>query len=217
MIFVNFKNYPQTQGEKGLKLARICQEVSQKTKIPITPLVSPLLALEILKKLGPPVFLQHADNPTPSTKTGYITLTQIKNLKITGTLLNHSEHRLSPGETKNTATAAQKLGLKTIVCLSSLGQAQKWGRHLKTDYLVYEPLEFIGSSTDSVSTRRPEIIKKIADLVSPLPLLVGAGIRTPEDIKIALSLGAAGFLISSAVVLAKNPSQKLTTLAKSLA
>jgi len=124
---------------------------------------------------------------------------------------------LSPGETKNTATAAQKLGLKTIVCLSSLGQAQKWGRHLKTDYLVYEPLEFIGSSTDSVSTRRPEIIKKIADLVSPLPLLVGAGIRTPEDIKIALSLGAAGFLISSAVVLAKNPRQKLTTLAKSLA
>jgi len=41
---------------------------------------------------------------------------------------------------------------------------------------------------------------------------VGAGIKTNEDLKIAVRLGAKGVAISSAITKAKNPVEKLRRL-----
>ena len=47
-----------------------------------------------------------------------------------------------------------------------------------------------------------------------VPILVGAGIHSAEDVKVSLKLGAKGILISSYIVKSKNPEEKLTELAK---
>ena len=45
-----------------------------------------------------------------------------------------------------------------------------------------------------------------------MKFLVGAGIHTKEDVKVAMKLGAAGIAISSAITKAKNPGKKLKEL-----
>jgi triosephosphate isomerase len=43
-------------------------------------------------------------------------------------------------------------------------------------------------------------------------LIVGAGVHSKKDLKVARKLGAKGVLIASAVVLAKDPEKKLEEL-----
>jgi len=45
-------------------------------------------------------------------------------------------------------------------------------------------------------------------------VVIGAGIKTGEDVKKAVKLGVKGVLVSSGVVKAEDPEKKLTELAK---
>ena len=47
-----------------------------------------------------------------------------------------------------------------------------------------------------------------------MKFLVGAGIHSSEDLKIAMKLGASGIAVSSAICNAKNPGKKLRDLVK---
>jgi len=58
------------------------------------------------------------------------------------------------------------------------------------------------------------VIKKIVKMCPKVPILVGAGIHSAEDVKVSLKLGAKGILISSYIVKSKNPEEKLMELAK---
>ena len=46
------------------------------------------------------------------------------------------------------------------------------------------------------------------------PILIGAGIHSPEDIRVGLELGAKGFLLATDVVKAQNPEEQLRELAE---
>ena len=78
---------------------------------------------------------------------------------------------------------------------------------LKPDFLIYEPPELVGGKV-SVSSAKPQIVKNLSEKMH-MAFLVGAGIHNKKDVKTAMELGASGFAISSAVVLAKNPTIKL--------
>jgi triosephosphate isomerase len=73
--------------------------------------------------------------------------------------------------------------------------------------LAYEPPELIASKTASVISKENEIKELISFFNSSIPslpsipsLTLGAGIRTHEDIEKSKEFGAAGILISSAVM-----------------
>ena len=93
MIIVNFKAYPESFGEKGLKLAKICEKVAKESKkeIIVCP-QTPDLCL-VSKEVSIPVFSQHIDPVEQGSKTGHITLESVKSY-ISGTLINHSEKRM---------------------------------------------------------------------------------------------------------------------------
>jgi triosephosphate isomerase len=99
--------------------------------------------------------------------------------------------------------------LKTLVFASSIKQLGKIEK-LKPDFLVYEPPELVAGKL-SVSEAKPEIIKKIRKEIK-MPFLVGAGIHSRDDVKKAFGLGASGFVVSSAIVLSKNPGKVLKLL-----
>jgi len=212
MILVNFKLYKETFGDGALKLAEICKKVGEKTGVKIIPLVSALDAVRIKEKLGIEVYLQAMDEFVDGAKTGFISPFQAESLKIDGSLLNHSEHRIKPGTVKKILANYPK-NFKSVVCLSSLGQAEGWARNIKPDLIAYEPKEFIGNTEKSVASEKPEIIKKIVGKYPKIPILVGAGIHSKEDVVVSLKLGAKGVLISTFVVKAKDPEKKLLEIA----
>ena len=212
MILVNFKLYKETFGERAFKLAEICQRVAKKTGVKIIPVVTALDAVRIKDKLGMEVYIQAVDDIVDGAKTGFISPFQANELKIGGTLINHSEHRMKAGSIKKLLKNWPK-DFKSVVCISTLGQADGWAKNIKPDMIAYEPKELIGSKDKSVATEKPDVIKKIVEKYPKIAILVGAGIHSKEDVAVSLKLGARGVLISSFIVKAKDPEKELMELA----
>lgn len=213
MIAVNFKIYENTFGDGVLGLAKICRKVAEKTGVKIIPVVSALDARMIKEKLEMEVWIQNTDDFFEGAKSGSISPIQAKEAGIDGSLINHSECRKKPGTIKKMLKAWPKKFVATV-CLSTLGQAKGWAKNIKPDFIAYEPKSLIGSKDKSVASEKPEVIKKMVEMFPKVPILVGAGIHSAEDVAVSLKLGAKGILISSYIVKNKNPEEKLTELAK---
>jgi len=162
------------------------------------------------------IWTEHVDAATFGAHTGSIIPEAVKEDGATGTFLNHSEHRFPDIKTLEIAIArAKEVGLKTLIfagSLEELGNVLK----LKPDYVSYEPPELVGSKTTSVAEAEPEIIGKAVTMAKDegLPLIVGAGIKSSEDIKVSLELGATGFAIASSIVTSPDPKKELMELIK---
>ena len=86
-------------------------------------------------------------------------------------------------------------------------------RSLNPDFLAYEPPELIGG-TISVATSQPEIIAKASVITKEagIPLIVGAGINSCNDVKKSLEFGAVGVAVASDVIKSSNPRDELMDL-----
>jgi triosephosphate isomerase len=110
---------------------------------------------------------------------------------------------------KKTVKRCKELGLKILIFASSLKEATKV-KKLKPDYLAVEPPELVAGKI-SVSKAKPGLIKNISKKLR-YPFLVGAGIHSSEDVKIAMKLGARGIAVSSAITKSKTPRKVLKKL-----
>ena len=213
-FFVNFKTYPQATGEEAAALAKICFKVGRQTGQTIIPVVQAADLFRIKKETDGLLWAQHVDYFEAGAHTGWLSPEAILAAGASGTLLGHSEHQMPPGTIKRTIKRLKNLkeSFSVMVCARTLGQLEK-RVFLKPDFLAYEPPELIGGEI-SVSQARPGIIRKAKRICRQkgIPLIVGAGVNSAEDVLRAQKLGAAGVLISSAVVLAKNPEEKLREL-----
>jgi len=217
MIFVNFKTYRQGTGKNAVNLAKICEDVSKKSGVEIIPVVQAVDLYRVSQEVKIPVWVQHVDYFPPGPFTGWINLESVIEAGASGTLLNHAEHRIPPGTIKQVikkrnqqlANLAMK-PFRIMVCCRTLGQAERLVK-LGPDFLAYEPAELIGNKEKSVASERPKTIKKIVEM-SKVPVIVGAGIHCREDVRISFQMGAKGILVSSDVVLAKDPKKELEKL-----
>lgn len=159
-----------------------------------------------------PLLAQHID-PTPfGAHTGAVLPEAVKEAGACGTLLNHAEKPLSFTVLEQTISRAQEAGLLTVVCVPDALAAQKI-TDLKPDIVSVEPPELISSGIP-VSLAKPELVTGCLDAVRPVPVLCGAGIRTADDVRAALKLGAQGVLLASGYCLAAEPMLWLENLLK---
>ncbi len=205
IVVINFKTYKQ--GKAAIKLAKQIEKVDKNIIIGVQ--ASDIY--EIAKAVKLKVYAQHVGYQKPGRHTGFILPEAVKKDKAVGSFLNHSEHKLSFSILKKTIKRCKKVGLKTMVFASNLKEALRIEK-LKPNYLIYEPPELVGGKK-SVSKTKPELIEKIAKKLKGR-FLVGAGIHSREDVKIAMKLGASGIAVSSAVVKAREPGKKLRELIK---
>lgn len=213
-IIVNFKVYEQATGESALALAKIHQQVAKETGASIGVAVNFLDLAKVVENVDIPVFAQHCDSVQYGNHTGYIGAQQLKEMGVYGTLLNHAEHRLGHEVLGESILRAKEAGLYVVVC----SDTPEKGKEILTydpDLIAVEPPELIGGDI-SVSKSGPHIIEKAVELIGENKLLVGAGIRDPEDVQIALSLGACGVLLSSGVVKSADPYSVLMALVSGL-
>jgi triosephosphate isomerase len=212
MIFINFKTYQEGTGQNAEKLARICQEVAKESGVEIIVVVQ---AADILRlsRLSLPVWAQHVDDITFGPNTGQILPEAVLEAGAKGTLLNHSEKKLPLEVIKKTTSCCQSLGLKVLACADNLEEAKEIIKE-NPNFLAYEPPELIGSRTVSVSTAKKEVVADFTSQIKKIPVLVGAGIHSQEDVRLAIKLGAAGILVATDIVLAKDPRKELLNLAQ---
>ncbi len=217
-VFINFKTYSEATGERTPQLAKICAKVAKKEGVEIIPIVQAVDLFRVSQTIKRPIWVQHVDWQKPGQATGWINLEAVIKAGASGTLLNHSEHRLPPGTIKQTIKRTKNLSnnFGVMVCAGTLGQLRKL-IFTKPDYLAYEIKELIGGP-DSITKSSPKSVRKAIAMTKEkhIPLVVGAGINSGEDVSLARKMGAGGVLISSAVVLADNPEEKLRELVSSI-
>ena len=207
----NFKNYEQSVGQYAVDLAKVHQQVADETGKSLAVAVSPLDIYRVAQDVTIPVLSQSLDPIDFGKNTGSILPQGIKRAGGIGSLINHSENRVERQILAETAGFAQKSGLIRIVCAESPEEVEQLA-DLDPDFIAFEPPELIGSTIASVATETPESIRQAVELARGIPLLVGAGVSSVEDVKISLELGVKGFLVATAIVKAKNPLEKLREL-----
>ncbi len=214
MIITNFKTYESATGEAAMRLAKIHQDVARETGADIQVAVQSIDLAKISHELDIPVLAQHIDPIVYGSHTGHILPESVQMAGAAGTILNHSEKRLEREVLKASILRAKEVGLKTIVCAQDPEEGASF-LEFDPDYIAVEPPELIGGDI-SVSTAQPEIIENAAKLIGSDKLLVGAGVKNGEDVRLAIKLGAKGVLLASGVTKAADPKAVLLDLASGL-
>ena len=216
MIFVNFKTYEEGSGQKGIALTKILEEVAHETQVKVIPVVQIIDVEAIVAATRLEVWIQHIDPVSFGPYTGWTLPEEAIRIGIRGVFLNHSEHKFEDwGELTKATLRSREVDLKTLVFASDLEEFKKV-LALKPTLAAYEPPELIGSTETSVAQAEPEIIAKASVLAKEagIPLIVGAGINSREDVKKSLELGAVGVAVATDVVKAQDPKKELLDLAE---
>jgi len=212
LLITNFKTYESATGIKALELAKLHEEIAKEfgVNFAVSPQVMDIWM--VASQVDIPVFAHHFDAVTHGQFTGHILPEALKAAGADGSLLNHAEKRVTFSVLADSLNRAREVGFFTVVCARDLKEAEQIAA-LKPDAVAIEPPELIGGNV-SVSTASPEIIKEAVQRIKGVPVIVGAGIKTPEDIEIALKLGAKGVLVASGVTRAADPRAVLIGFAK---
>ncbi|MBI1663020.1 MAG: triose-phosphate isomerase [Nitrosopumilus sp.] len=217
MFVINCKNYEEISGDKIIKFVKTAEKISKKFKIKIA-ICPPQHLIGVVATSSIPIFAQHVDNSKVGSTTGFVIPELLKKSKVNGSLINHSEHRITSKEIQKLVLKLKDLKMTSIVCVKDVAEAKKYAK-LNPDYIAIEPPELIGSGK-AVSTERPELITEATIAVKSAQnntkLLCGAGIVSGKDVLKAVELGSKGILVASGIIKAKNWDKIISEFAKAL-
>ncbi len=222
ILIINFKNYMEASGKRCLALAleadKVAKELNMLESIAVAP-PNPALAL-VAERIDIPVIAQHVDDKGEGSTTGYNTVNMLRSFNIRGSIVNHSEHRLSLKEIEGVVKALRTSDMVAVVCVREPSEMDAIaGFELEPDYIAIEPPELIGTG-NAVSRSKPEVITGSVERASRLGLkskiICGAGIVDGSDSKAAIRLGSKGVLVASGIVKADNWYERIKDIASSM-
>lgn len=217
MFIINCKNYEEIAGDKIIEFVKIAEKISKRYKIKIA-VAPPQHLIGLVANSSIPILAQHVDNSEVGSTTGFMIPELLKKSKVSGSLINHSEHRISSDEISKLVLKLRELKMISVVCVKDVVEAKKYAK-LNPDYIAIEPPELIGSGK-AVSKEKPELITKSADAVNSAKnktkLLCGAGIVSGQDVTKALELGSKGILVASGIIKAKNWTKVIEEFSKAM-
>ncbi len=217
-VIVNYKVYTEVEGIRSLDLSKICQKVAEESGVSIG-VCPPMVELSLVADaVDIPVFSQNVDPRKPGSGTGFTTPSLVKATGAFGSLINHSEHKQSAEDVGTCVGMCHELDLCTCVCADTTEIAADLAR-FSPAFIAVEPPELIGGDI-SVTTANPKVVSDTVEAVkavdSDISVLCGAGVKTGEDVKAAIDLGASGVLLASGVVKSKEPETVIRDLIKYL-
>jgi len=217
MFIINCKNYEEIAGDKIIKFIKIVEKISKKYKIKIA-VAPPQHLVGLVSKSSIPILAQHIDVSKVGSTTGFVVPELLKKSGVSGSLINHSEHRISSKEIAYLVPKLRDLKMISILCVKDVSEAKKYAK-LNPDYIAIEPPELIGSGK-AVSKEKPDLIIKAVEAVksakNKTKLLCGAGIVSGEDVSKASELGSQGILVASGIIKAKSWTTMISEFAKAL-
>ncbi|AKH98031.1 triose-phosphate isomerase [Halanaeroarchaeum sulfurireducens] len=208
-VLVNLKAYPADP----VSVAEAAATVDGTAGVDVA--VAPQAAdIARVAQTGAETWAQHVSPVSHGSHTGSTLAESVAANGAVGTLINHSERRLTLADIDDSIAAADRAGLETVVCANTPEQIAAVAA-LGPDAVAVEPPELIGTGTP-VSQADPEIVEDAvtaAEAVDPaVDVYCGAGISTGEDLVAAEELGADGVLLASGVAKADDPQTALEDL-----
>lgn len=209
---MNFKTYPAASGQKALELAKLCEKVAKESGVRIAVAVQAVDLRHIVNEVSIPVLAQHFDLAEEGPFTGHVTPHSLQEIGAYGSLLNHSERRISLDDIEESLDVARNLGLFTIVCADT-AYTGKAVSELDPNMVAVEPPDLIGGDV-SICTASPQVVIDSIAMIEPGKVLVGAGVKEKKDVAVAIAHGAQGVLVSSGITKAHDPEKVLRELAE---
>ncbi|OGJ43861.1 triose-phosphate isomerase [Candidatus Peregrinibacteria bacterium RIFCSPLOWO2_01_FULL_48_20] len=214
ILITNFKCYQESTGARAVELAKLHERVANELGVNVAvvgmSLDLPMLAMSV----SIPVLAQHLDGVGWGAFTGLVPVEVARSVGIDGAMLNHSERRISDSDIERALERMKAQNMLSLVCAETLEEGAKFAA-MGADFIAIEVPELIGGDV-SVSTAKPELISEAVVKIGAGKVIVGAGIKTAEDVRKALSLGAAGVLVASGIVKAADQLATLRELCGAL-
>lgn len=202
ILAINLKSYAES-AQRTLRICQIAAESSSDVEIIVAP--NAFFLSEAAKTCT--TYAQHVDDLEATRNTGFLPFEMAKLAGARGAILNHSEHRLDSRTIQSLIVKLRSIRMSSLVCARDDEEAARIAK-LGPDYIAVEPPELIGGDV-SISSADPGLIdrsvKAVHDVDESIGVLVGAGVRAPEDIRIALERGAIGVLLASEVAKSTDP------------
>ena len=118
-ILINLKTYRESIGQHAHRIASIAQAVSADSGVLIGIAPSYLDIHPISRHYEIPVFAQHTDGLEPGAHTGTITAEALKQAGAKGSLVNHSERRLTLADIDAAVSALRTAHMVSVVCTNN--------------------------------------------------------------------------------------------------
>lgn len=153
------------------------------------------------------VFAQHMDPVQVGRGAGAVLAEAIREAGAVGTMLNHSERRMTLGDINRAILRAGEVGLATMVCADSPEEAAAIAQ-LGPDIVLAEPPELIATSRSAATEMRGFVertIEMVGRIDAGIVVMCGAGVQTPDDVAKMIGLGVGGTGSSSGVLRAADP------------
>ena len=218
VIVLNVKTYGQAIGKDVIQIAKLMEEVGKKTDVSMAIAVQATDIYRVKNEVSIPVWAEHIDPITPGSHTGWMLPEAVKEAGAVGTLINHSEHRLTLANIDACLTRAEETGLDNIICTNNVATS-KAAAALNPQFVAVEPPELIGGDI-SVTAADPDIVRNSVEAVKAVndsvKVLCGAGVKNGNDVSKALELGSAGVLLASGIVKANNKKEVIQDLASGI-
>ncbi len=206
-------------GKKALEFAKAADSISKKYEVPIIfnpQYVDIPKIVEETENLY--IFAQHMDSIEIGRGVGSILPEALKEAGVVGTILNHSERRITLSDISRTIKRADDVGLATFVCADSPKEAAAIAQ-LNPNIILAEPPELIEAGKPVGKLFKDIISKTIAMVKKINPKIIicsGGGIRNADDVKKIIRLGAEATGSTSAILKADDPVKKLEEMIKAL-
>jgi triosephosphate isomerase len=218
VIVLNMKTYLESTGKNALEIAKLMDQISIETGISMAVSVQSIDIKECSENISIPVFAEHIDPIRPGSHTGWILPEAVKIAGASGSLINHSEHRLNLADIDFLISRANELDLDQIVCSNNIATSKALAS-LSPNFVAVEPPELIGGDI-SVTSADPDIVKESVNAVrvidEKVKVLCGAGVKNGEDVAKAIELGSVGVLLASGIIKSKNKEKVIRNLISEL-
>lgn len=214
ILITNFKCYQESTGARAIELAKLHERVANELGVNVAIVGMQLDLGNLAMSVSIPVLAPHLDGIGWGAYTGLIPVEVARGVGIDGAMLNHSERRISDSEIARALERMKALNMLSLVCAENNAEGKKFA-DMGADFIAIEVPELIGGNV-SVSAAHPELIVEAVKAIGPGKVIVGAGIKTGEDVRKALELGAVGVLVSSGIVKAPDPLAALRELCSAL-
>lgn len=212
-VLVNLKAYDTDPVAVGRAAANVAED--SEARVAIAPQAADISAVA---ETGAEVWAQHVSAEGSGSHTGSTLPAAVANVGATGTILNHSERRVTLDHIDTAIRFARNADLETLVCANTPEQVAAVAA-LGPDRVAVEPPELIGSGVP-VSRADPDIVRDAVEAAAAIdptvPVLCGAGISESDDVEAARTLGAEGVLLASGVAKANDPAAALRELVEPL-
>ena len=211
-FIVNLKSYEIATGNLNSEFLSKCPDDLTNYGWKISYAVNPIDLESASRTSGKEIIGQHVDPFTYGPYTGKVSIDSLLSIGIRGSLLNHSENRVSLTHIESTIKRAKEVDFEITVCAADEDEVSRIAQ-FSPNSIAYEPPSLIGGNI-SVSTSKPDVIERATKICkkSGVRLLVGAGIKKAEDVKRSIELGADGILVASGVVLSTDPKNAINSL-----